>query len=225
MKYFISFILLTTLFFELKAQNYDSTSLNINYYLGPYFSYQPINNLNTVLKSVNLSPFNNYSAGFNFGGSVGKKHLAIGIDYTLATFLNYLIGNNNNNSYVAMAQIFFKYDIISKKDFCVYPIIGLGFTGISNKIFKDLNNASFTNVISGTGNAAMLINSSPTINLSIGFDNYKQGLIVYRIGYNYSPSSSSWHSPVGNFTNAPSDNISNFYFMIQIGGKSRFVKK
>jgi hypothetical protein len=223
MKYIFRILLFITPF-TVKAGGADSTLTKkdfiISIHTGVCFSYVPLTNLNNAMKAMNGSTFNSYPVGVAFGGALGIGRTRLEIHTMLTSTYSELFSDANIRSNITTGFFAFEYDIIKKKKYSFYPLIGVGTTNILNRIYYNPRNASFNSFVSGTGNTSTIINGTYTFNFGLGLDLRPPkfpGSCRIRVGYNYAPVPTEWSSPVGNFSNAPKDDLSYGYIQVMLG--------
>lgn len=120
--------------------------------------------------------------------------------------------------------------LISNKDkLKIYPMIGLGGTGIGVQIIKNQHytiqqivNNPWKEINIGLGefvlDVSLNIDLIPLLQYDAKENTYSGFLTGIKFGYAYSPSSSDWMFAGGNISDGPSFGLNMFYFKINLGG-------
>ncbi|MEY3416148.1 MAG: hypothetical protein RL060_259 [Bacteroidota bacterium] len=121
------------------------------------------------------------------------------------------------------------YLLCNKDKLKIYPMIGLGGTGIGVQIIKN-NNYTINQIVNdpwkeiniGLGefvlDVSLNIDLMPLLEYDAKENTYSGFLTGLKFGYAFSPSSSDWMFAGGNISDGPSFGLNMFYFKINLGG-------
>jgi len=188
-----------------------------------------ISDLNARLESKGYSTMsdNFFSAGggghriFASGLIIGGEgHAVLGEEATS--------GNYKNSVQIGYGFLNLGYIVYSLQELRFYPLLGLGFGGMTFTIKEDVASLSLDNVLDNPGRKAEIATGGVLLNLAVGMDYLlkfgedktgKAGMVLgFRAGYTLSPFKGDWGMDDLEISGAPKIGITGPYIRLMIGG-------
>ena len=204
----------------------NNSSYGINFGLSGTIktNFFDLSTLNDRLKLYNYPLLAGASTSFGSQIFIGK--ISDRLIYKLANDL-YSETKENDSKKVKFnsTEISFDYgiNILNKKRFFIYPVVGLGFSSVRFKIYdKYVVNRTFNQAISNLNGSSQINSSQRKIDLNLGanFDwaltNKNDFFIGLDVGYKFQLSKIKWDSNSSNLDNAPNINLSCFYIGLHL---------
>jgi hypothetical protein len=188
-----------------------------------------LSDLNSKLESKGYSAMSDkfFSAGggghriFASGLIIGGEgHAVLGDEATS--------GNNKHSVNIGYGFFNLGYIVYSVQELRFYPLLGLGFGGMTFTIKEDVASLSLDDVLDNPGRKAEISTGGFLLNLAVGMDYLlkfgedekgKAGMVLgLRAGYTFSPFKGDWTMDELKISGAPKLGITGPYIRLMIGG-------
>lgn len=188
-----------------------------------------ISALNSKLESESYNAMSDKFFSVGGGGHIirnngliigGEGHALLGDEATS--------GNYKNSVYIGYGFLDLGYIIYSLQELRFYPLLGIGFGGMTLKITEKLTSLSFNEVLNDPERKVELTTGGFLLNLAIGIDyllkfgenkKEKGGLVLgIRAGYTFTPVKGEWMMDELEISGAPKIGITGPYIRFIIGG-------
>ena len=185
-----------------------------------------IDNLNKVLIDNNFPSVTNSLISMDLTVIYKKGKHNFCYDFYVSTSWDSKINILNNESMFSIRGgiASYGYDIISNQRLIIFPFIGLATNiGLLNLSNSKIKSTDFRTTLLSFNNQNSYSVSAPSfvIGLQGNYNIYKKLVICMKLGYNFSPTSTSqWMMDNGNtLSNGPSVNLGGLYSRVSIGYK------